>query len=304
MKRNELIGVIRESVGNFLLKEQIELYWVEDRRDRDDWNEKKLHSGDVGSQAHALFKYLKEEGEIDESYDVYDIIPMGDHYDMTLFATKDDLDTQWMVGTEYQTHESAVDSLKDLVDSESATTIFSDDFITGSVNIGQFNRYLRELLDDMIYQDPEGWLRDEDRELTDKQQDFIKYLNIKKERLETKLKSADQDNQDEIQNQITEVEEKISEIESDPQGEYSDEAIENQIDDMYRSYEGDPESFFNDHYGEYNAKMLERHGLIDIRDLIEEAVNVDGPVNFLSHYDGESNQVRFYDDYYTIIRYS
>jgi hypothetical protein len=304
MKINELIGLIRESIGNVLLKEDMELSWAEERRGRDDWNEKNLHSGDLGSQAHALFEYLRNEGDIDESYDVYDIIPMGDHYDMTLFATKDDLDTQWMVGTEYQTHESAVDSLKDLVDSESATTIFSDDFITGSVNIGQFNRYLRELLDDMIYQDPEGWLREEDRELTDKQQDFIKYLNIKKERLETKLKSADQDNQDEIQNQITEVEEKISEIESDPQGEYSDEAIENQIDDMYRSYEGDPESFFNDHYGEYNAKMLERHGLIDIRDLIEEAVNVDGPVNFLSHYDGESNQVRFYDDYYTIIRYS
>ena len=304
MKRNELIGVIRESIGNVLLKEQMELSWAEDRRDRDDWNEKNLHSGDVGSQAHALFKYLKEEGEIDESYDVYDIIPMGDHYDMTLFATKDDLDTQWMVGTEYQTHESAVDSLKDLVDSEGVSNIFSGDFITGSVNIGQFNRYLREMLDDMIYQDPEGWLSEDDRELTDKQQDFIKYLNIKKERLEKKLESADADEEDNIQDQITVIEEKISEIESDPQGEYSDDAIENEIERMYRTYESDPESFFNDHFGEYDAGVLERNGLIDIQDLIEQAVNNDGPEHSLSHYDGESNQVRFYDDYYTIIRYS
>jgi hypothetical protein len=304
MKINELIGLIRESIGNVLLKEDMELSWAEDRRDRDDWNEKNLHSGDMGSQAHALFKHLRDEGDIDESYDVYDIIPMGDHFDMTLFAVKDDLDTQWIVGTEYQTHESAVDSLKDMIDGDNVKNYFSTDFILGSVNIGQFNRYLRELLDDMIYQDPEGWLSDEDRELTDKQEDFIKYLNIKKERLEKTLENADQDNQDEIQDQITEVEEKISEIESDPQGEYSEGAIENKIDEMYRLYEGDPESFFSDHYGEYDADVLERHGLIDMRELIEEAVNVDGPEHFLSGYDGKSDSVYYNPDYYTIIRYS
>ena len=304
MKRIELIGLIRESIGNVLLKEDMELSWAEERRGRDDWNEKNLHSGDLGSQAHALFKHLMDEGDIDESYDVYDIIPMGDHYNMTLFATKDDLDTQWIVGTEYQTHESAVDSLKDLIDSEGVQNLFSDDFISGSVNIGQFNSYLREYLGDMIYDDPEGWLSDEDRELTDKQQDFIKYLNIKKDRLEKTLENADQDNQDEIQDVIAEVEEKISEIESDPQGEYSEEAIENQIDEMYRSYEGDPESYFNDHYGEYNTEVLERHGLIDIRDLIEEAVSTDGPTHFLSGYDGSSDLVFYEGDDYIIMRYS
>ena len=213
MKRIELIGLIRESIGNVLLKEDMELSRAEDRRGRDDWNEKNLHSGDIGSQAHALFKHLRDEGNIDESYDVYDIIPMGDNFDMRIFAVKDDLDTQWMVGTEEQTHESAVDNLKDMVDSEGAQNLFSDDFITGSVNIGDFNRYLRGHLDDMIYEDPEGWLSDEARDLTDKQQDFIKYLNIKKERLEQKLQNADQDEEDEIQEQISEIEEKINDIE-------------------------------------------------------------------------------------------
>lgn len=304
MKRIELIGLIRESIGNVLLKEDMELNWAEERRGRDDWNEKNLHSGDLGSQAHALFKHLRDEGNIDESYDVYDIIPMGDNYDMSIFAVKDDLDTQWMVGTEEQTHESAVDNLKDMVDIEGAQNLFSDDFITGSVNIGEFNRYLREMLDDMIYQDPEGWLSDEDKDLTDKQQDFIKYLNIKKERLEQKLQNADQDEEDEIQEQISEIEEKINDIESDPQGDYSDEAIENHINDMYRNYESDPESFFNDHFGEYDANVLERHGLIDIRDLIEEAVSTDGPAHFLSNYDGGSDRVFYEGDDYIIMRYS
>ena len=282
----------------------MELNWAEERRGRDDWNEKNLHSGDLGSQAHALFKHLRDEGNIDESYDVYDIIPMGDNFDMSIFAVKDDLDTQWMVGTEEQTHESAVDNLKDMVDSEGAQNLFSDDFITGSVNIGEFNRYLREMLDDMIYQDPEGWLSDEDKDLTDKQQDFIKYLNIKKERLEQKLQNADQDEEDEIQEQISEIEEKINDIESDPQGDYSDEAIENHINDMYRNYESDPESFFNDYFSEYDANVLERHGLIDIRDLIEEAVSTDGPAHFLSNYDGGSDRVFYEGDDYIIMRYS
>ena len=304
MKRIELIGLIRESIGNVLLKEDMELNWAEERRGRDDWNEKNLHSGDLGSQAHALFKHLRDEGNIDESYDVYDIIPMGDNFDMSIFAVKDDLDTQWMVGTEEQTHESAVDNLKDMVDSEGAQNLFSDDFITGSVNIGEFNRYLREMLDDMIYQDPEGWLSDEDKDLTDKQQDFIKYLNIKKERLEQKLQNADQDEEDEIHEQISEIEEKINDIESDPQGDYSDEAIENHINDMYRNYESDPESFFNDYFSEYDANVLERHGLIDIRDLIEEAVSTDGPAHFLSNYDGGSDRVFYEGDDYIIMRYS
>ena len=282
----------------------MELSRAEDRRGRDDWNEKNLHSGDLGSQAHALFKHLRDEGNIDESYDVYDIIPMGDNFDMSIFAVKDDLDTQWMVGTEEQTHESAVDNLKDMVDSEGAQNLFSDDFITGSVNIGEFNRYLREMLDDMIYQDPEGWLSDEDKDLTDKQQDFIKYLNIKKERLEQKLQNADQDEEDEIQEQISEIEEKINDIESDPQGDYSDEAIENHINDMYRNYESDPESFFNDYFSEYDANVLERHGLIDIDDLIEEAVSTDGPAHFLSNYDGGSDRVFYEGDDYIIMRYS
>ena len=229
---------------------------------------------------------------------------MGDNFDMSIFAVKDDLDTQWMVGTEEQTHESAVDNLKDMVDSEGAQNLFSDDFITGSVNIGEFNRYLREMLDDMIYQDPEGWLSDEDKDLTDKQQDFIKYLNIKKERLEQKLQNADQDEEDEIQEQISEIEEKINDIESDPQGDYSDEAIENHINDMYRNYESDPESFFNDYFSEYDANVLERHGLIDIRDLIEEAVSTDGPAHFLSNYDGGSDRVFYEGDDYIIMRYS
>ena len=304
MKRIELIGLIRESIGNVLLKEDMELNWAEERRGRDDWNEKNLHSGDLGSQAHALFKHLRDEGNIDESYDVYDIIPMGDNFDMSIFAVKDDLDTQWMVGTEEQTHESAVDNLKDMVDSEGAQNLFSDDFITGSVNIGDFNRYLRGHLDDMIYEDPEGWLSDEARDLTDKQQDFIKYLNIKKERLEQKLQNADQDEEDEIQEQISEIEEKIIDIESDPQGDYSDEAIENYINVMYRNYEGDPESYFNDFFSEYDAGVLERHGLIDISDLIEEAVSTDGPAHFLSNYDGGSDRVFYEGDDYIIMRYS
>jgi hypothetical protein len=191
-----------------------------------------------------------------------------------------------------------------MVDSEGVGNLFSDDFITGSVNIGEFNRYLREMLDDMIYQDPEGWLSDEDRDLSDKQQDFIKYLNIKKERLEQKLQNADQDEEDEIQVQISEIEEKINDIESDPQGDYSDEAIENHINDTYRTYESDPESFFNEHFGEYDANVLERHGLIDVRDLIEEAVDTDGPAHFLSNYDGSSDRVFYEGDDYIIMRYS
>jgi hypothetical protein len=82
MKRTEVIQIIRESILNVLISEQNELKWAEERRERDDWRRENLHSGDLGSSAHALYNFLRSEGEIGDDKDVYDIIPMGSEYSM------------------------------------------------------------------------------------------------------------------------------------------------------------------------------------------------------------------------------
>lgn len=306
MDKNLLSRVIHESIGNFLLERNSESGQsdAKGRRNRDDWNLENLHSGDEGSQATALFNYLVDYDEIDPSYDVYDIIYNGSFYDMGIFSVVDNEDTQWIVGTEDQTYESAKDDLRDMIDGESMDTYFSMDTITQAIDYRKFNSFVREFMEEAVNESPEDWLSSEERELTEKQEDFIKYLNFKLQRLPSNLDSLDSDQRTEVEKKIIEINELIEEIESDPRGEFSYETIEAQARNMYSDYKDDPKNFFNDHYGEFDAKLLERLDLIDIDELITDVVDGDGPDTLLSRYDGKSDQIKLFNDYYTIIRYN
>jgi hypothetical protein len=191
-----------------------------------------------------------------------------------------------------------------MIDGESIDTYFSMNTITGAIDYPKFNSFVQDYMQDAVYDSPDDFLSSEERELSEKQEDFIKYLNIKLQRLPSNLDSLDSDQRTEVEQKITEITEKIEEIESDPQGEFSDETIEAQIANMYSDYKDDPENFFNNHYGEFDAKLLERLGLIDLEELITDVVDGDGPDQLLSRYDGNSDQIKLFNDYYTIIRYN
>jgi hypothetical protein len=302
MKQKELIGLIRESIGKVLIVEQSELKWAEERRERDDWRREKLHSGDLGSSAHALYNFLRSEGEIGDDKDVYDIIPMGSEYSMYLFATTDDLDTQWIVGTSDDAFQSAKDYLSDLIDSEGLGTLFSADFISVYIDNDKYVSFIRSNFEDNVRDEPEAYLEDDMRELSEKQMMFIQYLELKIQKLEKKLESAtDQEEKESIQKMINDVQEKIDEIQEDPQGEFSEDRIEAAIDNLVDQYDRDPESYFNDWWGEFDVKVLMRNDLIDMDELIEDVVNTDGAAHTLNTYDGSSNEVRFEGDTYEIM---
>ena len=302
MKQNELVNIIRESIGKVLIVEQSELKWAEERRERDDWRREKLHSGDLGSSAHALYNFLRSEGEIGDDKDVYDIIPMGSEYSMYLFATTDDLDTQWIVGTTDDAFQSAKDYLSDLIDSEGLGTLFSADFVSGYVDNDEYVRFIRGNFEESVRDEPESYLEDDMRELSEKQMMFVQYLELKIQKLGKKLESAtDQDERESIHIMINNTQEKIDEIQDDPQGEFSEERIEAAIDNLVDQYYRDPESYFNDWWGEFDVKVLVRNNLIDIDELIDDAVSTDGAAHTLNTYDGTSYEVRFEGDTYEIM---
>jgi hypothetical protein len=302
MKQNELVNIIRESIGKVLMVEQSELKWAEERREREDWRRENLHSGDLGSSAHALYNFLRSEGEIGEDKDVYDIIPMGSEYSMYLFATSDDLDTQWIVGTTDDAFQSAKDYLSDLIDSEGLGTLFSADSVSGYVDNDEYVRFIRGNFEESVRDEPESYLEDDMRELSEKQMMFVQYLELKIQKLGKKLESAtDQDEKESIHIMINNTQEKIDEIQDDPQGEFSEERIEAAIDNLVDQYYRDPESYFNDWWGEFDVKVLMRNNLIDIDELIDDAVSTDGAAHTLNTYDGTSYEVRFEGDTYEIM---
>lgn len=302
MKQNELVNIIRESIGKVLIVEQSELKWAEERREREDWRRENLHSGDLGSSAHALYNFLRSEGEIGDDKDVYDIIPMGSEYSMYIFATTDDLDTQWLVGTSEDAFQSAKDYLSDLIDSEGLGTLFSTQFISGYVDNDKYVDLIRGNFEDNVRDEPEAYLEDDMRELSEKQMMFVQYLDLKIEKLQKKLESTtDQEEKGSIQQMINDTQEKIDEIQEDPQGEFSEERIEAAIDNLVDQYDRDPESYFNDWWGEFDVKILVRNNLIDIDELIDDAVSTDGAAHTLNTYDGTSDEVRFEGDTYEIM---
>jgi hypothetical protein len=302
MKQNELVNIIRESIGKVLIVEQSELKWAEERREREDWRRENLHSGDLGSSAHALYNFLRSEGEIGDDKDVYDIIPMGSEYSMYIFATTDDLDTQWLVGTSEDAFQSAKDYLSDLIDSEGLGTLFSADFVSVYVDNDEYVRFIRGNFEDNVRDEPEAYLEDDMRELSEKQMMFVQYLELKIQKLEKKLESTtDQEEKGSIQQMINDTQEKIDEIQEDPQGEFTEERIEAAIDNLVDQYDRDPESYFNDWWGEFDVKILVRNNLIDIDELIDDAVSTDGAAHTLNTYDGTSDEVRFEGDTYEIM---
>ena len=302
MIQKEIIGLIRESIGKVLISEQGEYQWAKERRQRDDWKREDLHSGDLGSAAHALYYFLKSEGEIGEDKDVYDIIPMGSEYDMYVFATSDDLDKQWIVGTADDAFESAKGYLKDQIDSEGLETLFSSDFISNYVDKENFEHFLRNNFDEYVREEPESVLDERDRELTEKQTMFIQYLELKLQKLEKKLESTeDQDEIEKIQNTIENTQEKIDEINSDPQGEFSEEKIEEVIEHYVEQYKDDIESYFQDWFGEFNLTVIMNNDLIDVDELVDDVVSTDGAAHIMNYYDGTSDEVRFEGDTYEIM---
>ena len=302
MKRTEVIQIIRESILNVLISEQSELKWAEERRERDDWRRENLHSGDLGSSAHALYNFLRSEGEIGDDKDVYDIIPMGSEYSMYIFATTDDLDTQWIVGTTDDVFQSAKDYLSDWIDSEGLGTLFSADFVSGYVDNDKYVSFIRSNFEDSVREEPESYLEDDMRELSEKQMMFVQYLELKIQKLEKKLESAtDQDEKESIRVMIDNTQEKIEEIQEDPQGEFSEERIEAAIDNLVDQYDRDPESYFEDWWGEFDVKVLVRNNLIDIDELIDDSVRADGAALILNNYDGSSDEVKFEGDTYEIM---
>ncbi len=302
MKQNELVNIIRESIGKVLISEQSEYQWAEERRQRDDWRREKLHSGDLGSSAHALYNFLRSEGEIGEDKDVYDIIPMGSEYSMYIFATTDDLDTQWIVGTSEDVFQSAKDYLSDWIDTEGLGTLFSADFVSGYVDNDKYVSFIRSNFEDNVRDEPESYLEDDMRELSEKQMMFVKYLELKIQKLEKKLESAtDQDEKESIRVMIDNTQQKIDEIQDDPQGEFSEDRIEAAIENLVDQYDRDPESYFEDWWGEFDVKVLVRNNLIDIDELIDDAVRTDGAALILNNYDGSSDEVKFEGDTYEIM---
>jgi hypothetical protein len=142
--------------------------------------------------------------------------------------------------------------------------------------------------------------------LSSKQDEEVEILERKKSRIERTKQQfenmlggendewAESKIQD-IQEILTDLDLEIEEIKSDPQGDFSDDIIDEQVKISVRNVGHDPWGFIEDH----NINFEE---FIDKDDFIQEIIDVDGYGHVLNSYDGSTDEVYVNGDLFYVMR--
>jgi hypothetical protein len=261
-----------------------------------------LENPSLKLKAELLLSWLKDVGDLDEDTTLDDIVYGGDYFDMDLIIVED---KEYAVGDEYDTRDSCYNYIKDMIETEGIET-FNKDFVEGHLDIEEVINYAEEYYTEDINDYPEAYFDDKDRMLSGKQLEQVEILTKKKERLENGIKQFQNamggkndswlsSKMVEFNELIDEYEIEIEEINSEPEGEFPDELIEERIADNLRDVRRDPWWFID----EFDVNW-ER--FVDVESLIEDLIDTDGYGHFLARYDGEAHEVYADGDLFYIMR--
>lgn len=250
----------------------------------------------------------EELSEFDDKYDVYDIIPTNEYFygNMSIYETSWD-DTKYAVGNETETRNAAEEYAENIIDSE-GFDFFSESFLRDYIDEDYFKDYIESYYSDVIYQDPDGWLSDDQRQLSNSQVEEIKVFKKRIQRLEEeieilddlikkspeKIKTVIKNKRKKLNQYIISHEQNIESITEDPKGDFTEEDIEDavsrQVEDAMWNIQGTMSEF-----------GIDPKEFIDKDALIEGWISDDG-FEIMSHYDGQVHEQKVMGTYYVIIR--
>ena len=251
------------------------------------------------------------EGEIDEfndRIDVYNIIPVGEHYDLQQFEViNSNVDgNTYAVGDEDEMQSSCYEYVEQLID-DIGYEGFSNGFARDYIDSDAVASYAEDVYDDDVRNNPDSYFSDEDRSLSDEQQEEIEILRNKiqqtetlRERLEGEMDGGEdddetQENIDELTERIEEMESEITDIEEDPSGDFPEDMITEKIDELVSDVKDDPEGFMET-FG------LNWEDYIDKDEFIKGVIDTDGYGHTMSTYDGNADEVYVQDKLFYVIR--
>ena len=254
-------------------------------------------------------KYELEEEleELKSKIDVYHIIPTGTFYSCDEFEVIDAglNDRRYAVGSEYDMEKSAYDYLDNLID-DIGFEGFNKSFAMNYLDTEAIAAYAEEMYDYDVRESPESYFDEDEKQLSDRQEEDIRVARLFIERAEEQISiledKLDGDNDDDIQEKIDELNElieshqdEITEIEENPDGEYPENLIEDKVNELVKDVEYDPEDFM-EMYG------LEWDRFIDRDEFIKGVVEQDGYGQTLNGYDGSADEVKVGDKWFYVMR--
>jgi hypothetical protein len=242
--------------------------------------------------------------ELEKLKDVYDMLPIGD-YVLKEFTTTD-FQGRWKVGDSDDTEREAVRYVKDMLD-DVGYDGFNQSFIMEHFDDDSFKNYLREFFEEDVYNNPEVYLDDSDKELSRSQEARIIELKQMVSDLESERNNLDDEDEDysdeydRIGGEIDEANNEIEEIESDPDGEYDSNKLDSIVLDRISEYRYDAKDFYENYLGGNDfAQWCVDNGFIDDDEFAQAVVDADGYGTTLNSYDGSEESVRFDGETYYI----
>lgn len=283
---------------------------LDEKRREDEWNVE--NQDDESERTEAVYKYLNQHGDVDMveddegnevPEDKYYINPNGR---ATYGYGKQ---YQWLGGgngfnpneydvyTEDEADSAARQYVESLID-DSGMDAFSSWAFNDALDDQQWYRWLYDYYDDYVRSSPEDF--DIPLELSNQQMNQVQQLQSNIDSLNKRLESEDlpDEKYEEIEIKIEGLEEIIQEINDDPQGEYDESSIENEITGRVDEYEDDIFGFI-EHYGSDKDFIME---FIDLDKLTEIVLSSDGYGSMLNSYDGDYDTFNINGTEYYVMR--
>ena len=283
---------------------------LDEKRREDEWNVE--NQNDESERTEAVYKYLNQHGDVDMveddegnevPEDKYYINPNGR---ATYGYGKQ---YQWLGGgngfnpneydvyTEDEADSAARQYVEQLVD-DSGMDAFSSWAFNDALDDQQWYRWLYDYYDDYIRSSPDDF--DIPLELSNQQMTQVQQLQSNIDSLIKRLESEDLPDEkiEEIETKIEGLEEIIQEINDDPQGEYDESSIENEITGRVDEYKDDIFGFI-DHHGSDKDFIMD---FIDLDKLTEIVVSSDGYGSMLNSYDGDYDTFNINGTEYYVMR--
>lgn len=247
------------------------------------------------------------EDELDgfvNKVDVYNIIPIGKYYNMQEFEVINaGLEgRRYAVGDSDEMQRSAEEYVENLID-DIGYAGFSPSFARGYIDEQAVVDYAEDVYNDDVSGNPEVYLDESERELSDEQEDKI---GINKERItqtENLISQLEEDFEgdedveekiEELNDLISELQDEIEEIESNPEGEFPQDLIDEKVEELLGDVRNDPEHFMNE-FG------LNWEDYINRDEFIEGVIDADG-YGIVNTYDGNYDEVRVNDILFYVMR--
>ena len=265
---------------------------MDDIKERDAWNPDNNELDDIGRKANAVMSGLRNEwlmNEIGEDEDIYNLIPETDNfYPGEIMAFKwmgeNETDSEYIVGEWDEVYELAKSRLDELVSDIGLLESFNEDYLMNYIDIDSLVSYFESWYDDYVRDDWESIFEEDELPMSTEQKKRHEELDQEIEELYRKTRDTDNfpyssDERGEIYDKIEELEEERDDLTLSPEGEPTEEMIEEKVN----NYLSDVRSYPQQYLKEYELDIEE---FVNKDEVIEDAVDTDGVGQNISHYDG------------------